>query len=182
LRQSSATAPSFSFPELSTERLLMRGFGESDFDALVAMYAEPDFARFITFNGQPYGVGMAWRTICTMTGHWVLRGYGMWAVEEKSSRTLVGFVGPHFPADWPAQEIGWAIAKTHWGKGYATEAARAAMAYAAQTLKWRHVIHVINPENVRSAAVALKLGSKPEGTWQREGKELTLYGQDLPAS
>ncbi len=173
------TAPSFVFPELNTARLLLRGFQDTDFEAVAAMYAEPDFAQFITFNGQPYGIDMAWRTICTMAGHWVLRGYGFWAVEEKSSGALVGFVGPHYPADWPGQEVGWAIAKPHWGKGYATEAARAAIDYAARVLGWRHVIHVIHPDNVRSAAVALKLGSKPESTWVRNDKDLTLYGQDL---
>lgn len=171
-----------SIPVLSTARLTLRGFREDDFDAVAAMYADPDFARFITINGQPYGPEMSWRTLCTMTGHWTLRGYGMWALEEKASGILVGFAGPHYPAGWPDREVGWAVAKPHWGKGYATEAARAGIDYAANVLHWPHVIHVINPANARSIAVAERLGSKPERTWPRDGKELTLYGQDLKSS
>ncbi|MBL8644271.1 MAG: GNAT family N-acetyltransferase [Rhodospirillaceae bacterium] len=157
----------------------MRAFQEPDIAGVVAMYADEDFSRFITFDGKPYGRENSWRSMSNIMGHWALRGYGMWAVVETASNDLVGFAGPHFPEGWPAKEVGWAIGKDYWGKGYATEAAQAAMDYARTALKWPHVIHVINPLNTRSITVAERLGSAREGQWIRDGKELWLYGQDL---
>jgi RimJ/RimL family protein N-acetyltransferase len=169
-------------PELTTARLRLRGFRAEDIDAVAAMYAEEEFARFITPEGKALTRPLSWRSMATMSGHWMLRGYGMWAVDEKSSGAMIGFVGTHFPEGWPAQEVGWAIAKPHWGKGYAVEAARASMDYAFTTLHWPRAIHVINPENARSISVALKLGSVRDGTWNRDGKELWLYAQTNPNS
>ncbi|MBL8630136.1 MAG: GNAT family N-acetyltransferase [Rhodospirillaceae bacterium] len=168
-----------SIPTLMTAHLVLRGFREDDLDAVAEMYADNDYARFITPDGKPYTRAISWRTLCGFAGHWALRGYGFWGVEEKASRKLIGSVGCHFPEGWPAKEVGWSIHKAHWGKGYATEAARAALHYAANTLRWPHAIHVINPANVRSAAVAAKLGSVREDVWLRDGVELHLYGQDL---
>lgn len=168
-----------SIPVHTTERLILRGFRESDVDAMTVIYSDPDVAQFITFDGKPQNREYAWRVMTNHTGHWGLRGYGMWGVEEKASGLLIGIVGPHFPETWPGQEVGWAIARSHWGRGYATEAARASIDYAARVLRWSHVIHVINPINVRSIAVAEKLGSRREGTWQRDEKELLIYGQDI---
>jgi ribosomal-protein-alanine N-acetyltransferase len=116
-----------------------------------------------------------------LSGHWMLRGYGMWAVEVKESGVLAGYVGPFYPESWPDQEIGWTIAKPMWGHGYATEAAQAALTYARDTLKWPRVIHLIDPENVKSIAVAKRLGSQQDGEWVRNDKPLHIYAQSLNA-
>ena len=168
-------------PNLQTERLILREFCADDINAMANIYAEPDVARFITMDGKPQSRENAWRSMATMMGHRALRGYGMWAAEEKSTSQLVGFVGPHFPEGWPGQEIGWAIDKSKWGLGYATEAARASLDFAFTTLRWPRVIHIINPLNERSIAVAEKIGSRKDSVWTREGKELLIYAQTNPA-
>jgi RimJ/RimL family protein N-acetyltransferase len=166
-------------PRIETEHLILRAFCEADMDAMASMYADTEVPRFITPDGLPKDREYAWRTMTNLMGHWMLRGFGMWAVEEKASGRLAGYVGPYYPETWPDKEIGWTIARELWGKGYASEAARAALAYARDTLKWPRVIHVIDPANLRSVAVAERLGSKRVGAWERYGKPLHLYGQDL---
>ncbi len=67
------------------------------------------------------------------------------------------------PEGWPGTEVGWGIVRAHWGKGYATEAAAAAIDWVFEELGWDEVIHVIAPDNVASQRVAAKLGSKNRG-------------------
>lgn len=168
-----------SIPRLATERLLLREFRESDLDAMAVLMANPEVTRFITADGNPKDREVAWRTMAGILGHWTLRGFGMWALEEKAGGAFVGYAGALYPEGWPEREIGWTLTQAQWGKGYAREAARAAMDFARDTLHWPRVIHVIHPDNVRSAAVAAHLGSRITGTWERNGHSLNLYGQDL---
>jgi len=111
-------------------------------------------------------------------GHWALRGHGMWAVEEKASGRLVGRVGPFNPEGWPAFEVGWALARDCWGKGYATESARRALAYAFTELGREHVISMIRPENVPSIKVAERIGERLESRSELFGREVLIYGID----
>jgi RimJ/RimL family protein N-acetyltransferase len=98
-----------------------------------------------------------------MAGAWQLTGVGMFSVIEKQRNLWIGRVGPWQPYGWPGTEVGWALHRDAWGKGYAVEAARAAMDFAFDTLGWTEVIHCINPENAPSAAVARKLGASIRG-------------------
>ncbi len=152
---------------------------ERDLDDMTALYADGDVARFITLDGKAQSREYAWRMMATFRGHWALRGYGMWALEEKGTGRCVGWCGPWFPEGWPAPEVGWSLARPWWGKGLATEAARRALAHARNHLKWPRAIHVINPLNLRSIAAAERLGSRCESTWNRDGKELLIYGQSF---
>ena len=128
----------------------------------------------------------SWRHMAATIGHWQIRGYGFFSVEEKASGEWVGRVGPFFPEGWPAPEIGWTISPDHWNKGYATEAARAALDYVFNTLEWLRVIHVIIQGNERSIAVAEKIGSRLLRTQQGlpgvTDEEVLIYGQDAPKS
>jgi RimJ/RimL family protein N-acetyltransferase len=95
----------------------------------------------------------------------------------------MGRIGPWRPEGWPGPEIGWALAPAFWGRGYATEAARASMGWARDRLGWRRVIHLIHPENSPSRALARRLGSVQLGGYdtklvQPDGA-LLVYGQDL---
>jgi RimJ/RimL family protein N-acetyltransferase len=87
----------------------------------------------------------------------------MFSVIEKASGLWVGRVGPWVPEGWPGTEVGWAIAKPAYGKGYATEAATAAIDWAFEALGWTDVIHCIDPENIASQRVAERLGSTNRG-------------------
>ena len=101
--------------------------------------------------------------MAAMAGSWQLKGFGMFSVVEKSTGRWVGRLGPWMPEGWPGTEVGWAIVRECWGRGYATEGAAAAMEFAFDRLGWTDVIHAIDPDNVASQQVARKLGSRNRG-------------------
>jgi RimJ/RimL family protein N-acetyltransferase len=142
---------------LETPRLILRPPRMEDFDAWAEFLADEEAARFI---GGPQVRATAWRTFMGMCGCWHMTGIAMFSVIEKSSGEWVGRLGPWFPEGWPAAEIGWGIARPHWGKGYASEGAAAAMDYAFDVLGWTETIHAIHEDNLASQTVAKKLGSK----------------------
>ena len=149
---------------LQTERLLLRAFSDADLDAYAAMCADAEVMRYLSVTGALLSREDAWRQMALFAGHWALRGFGMWAVEERGSGRFIGRVGLHQPEGWPDRELGWSLAREAWGRGYATEAARAAADYAFRTLRWSHLIHLILPGNDRSIRVAGRLGARPAGT------------------
>jgi RimJ/RimL family protein N-acetyltransferase len=120
----------------------------------------------------------AWRHMAMLVGHWALRGYGMWAVEERATGAFIGRIGFNNPDGWPAFEIGWTLGRPYWGKGYATEGARVALDYAFNKLDKPHVISLIHPENLGSISVAEKLGEKLEGETEVLGMPVLIYGID----
>ena len=158
-------------PVLATDRLILRGFVEADLDALAAMMAKPEVARFIA--PAPMTRADAWRSMASTLGHWALRGYGAWAVERRGDGALVGRVGMINPEGWPALEIGWALDSAHWGQGYASEAAAAAMRFAFLTQPVDRLISNIDPDNTPSQAVAKRLGERCG-----ERIALTVQGKD----
>ena len=146
--------------KLETPRLILRPPRMEDFDAW-ALFLEDEVAtRFI---GGRQVRAMAWRTFMGMCGCWYMTGVAMFSVIEKSSGNWVGRLGPWNPEGWPAPEVGWGISREHWGKGYASEGAAAAMDYAFDVLGWHEVIHCIHPDNLASQGVARKLGSRNLG-------------------
>jgi RimJ/RimL family protein N-acetyltransferase len=164
-------------PKLETERLLLRAFTEEDFEDYARTCADPEVMHYIG-EGRPLTRLEAWRQLASIIGHWHLRGYGLWAVEEKSSGKLVGRVGFYNPAGWPGFELGWTLAREAWGKGYATEGARRALRYAFTEMGREKVISLIAPDNVASVRVALRLGEKLEGQTEVFGHEVLIYGVD----
>jgi RimJ/RimL family protein N-acetyltransferase len=87
----------------------------------------------------------------------------MFSVIEKSSGRWVGRLGPWMPEGWPGPEVGWAISRECWGRGYATEGAIASTNWAFDHLGWDRVIHSIDPANLASQVVARKIGSRNLG-------------------
>jgi RimJ/RimL family protein N-acetyltransferase len=163
-------------PRLETERLLLREYRESDFDAYAAILADPEVMR--TLTGSPQPRWEAWRSFAMHVGHWVLRGYGMWSVEEKATGRFVGRVGLYYPEGWPGREVGWTIARECWGRGYAPEAGRAALRYAFDVLGWDRIISVIRPDNSNSIAVARKLGMTHQGEARVMTFDVHVYGRE----
>ncbi len=100
----------------------------------------------------------------------------MWAVEERQSGALIGRIGFFYPEGWPGFEIGWALKPSYWGRGYATEGAKAALNYGFSELGKEHIISLIHPENFRSMQVAKRLGEQLEGKTTVFGKEALIYG------
>ncbi len=163
---------------LHTDRLILRPFRADDLDAYAAMCADPEVMEFLSATGDPLTRADAWRQMSMFLGHWQLRGYGTWAVEERATGAFVGRVGLHFPEGWPDRELGWTIARAFWGKGYATEAARAAITHAFDALGWTHLVSLIHPDNRRSARLAERLGYQVRGTAEVRGLHLTTYRLD----
>lgn len=159
---------------LETPRLLLRQFEESDLDQYAEMCADEEVMRYIG-EGRPLTRAEAWRNMAGILGHWQLRGYGLWAIEEKESGLLVGRAGFFNPEGWPGFEIGWLLGRPHWGKGFAIEAARAALDFSFSTLDKNRVISLIRPGNERSIRVAERLGEKYETTVDVFGLEALLY-------
>lgn len=165
---------------LTTDRLTLRPFKEDDLDAYYEMCSDSEVMRFL--GGKAWTRMETWRHMATILGHWQLRGFGLWAVEESSSGAFVGRVGFIQPEGWPGFELGWTLARSSWGKGYATEAARKALAYAFTELDRRHVISLIHPRNGASIAVAERLGERYEESIEFFGETISVYGIWRPVS
>jgi RimJ/RimL family protein N-acetyltransferase len=164
-------------PVLETARLILRPTAAEDFDAWAALMAD-EASKFI---GGPQARSAAWRGFVSVAGAWAIQGYSMFSVIEKASGLWVGRVGPCVPEGWPGTEVGWAIAKPAYGKGYATEAAAATIDWAFDTLGWTDVIHCIDPDNVASQKVAERLGSTNRGPGQMpepyQDRPVDIWGQ-----
>jgi RimJ/RimL family protein N-acetyltransferase len=149
--------------QITTSRLILRPPRAEDLEAWVEMMADAQVTRFLG-GQQPRSV--AWRGFMAMAGSWFLTGVAMFCVIEKTSGRVIGRVGPWRPDGWPGPEIGWAIAREFWGRGFATEAAAAATEWVFTSLGWDEIIHCIDPANKASQAVATKLGSRNRGPGQ----------------
>jgi ribosomal-protein-alanine N-acetyltransferase len=139
----------------------MRGFEERDLDAYAAFTGDPEVMRYM--GRGPFNREEAWREIAFFLGHFELRGYTHWALELRETGELVGRCGPYFPEGWPALEVGWLLGREHWGKGYANEAAAAAIDFAWRELRPERLVSLVDPGNERSARVARRLGASPSG-------------------
>ena len=146
--------------DFETERLILRQFQESDWRDLHAYYSDPVASQYTV--GHAFTEGETWRIMCSMIGHWQLRGYGPYAVEEKASGKILGPVGLWYPNDWPEPEIKWALAPQYWGKGFASEAARAVQKIAHTHMPDTPLISFINALNKPSIQLALAIGTTLE--------------------
>lgn len=168
------------YDELETERLKLRMWRESDIDAYAEMCADPLVMRYLG-PGKVFTRHEAWRSMAFFIGHWQLRGYGHWAVEEKETGAMVGRIGFLNPEGWPGFEIGWTLARTAWGKGYATEGAKTALRYAFDRLDQPHVISLIHPDNTPSMRVADRIGERFERkTRLLDCWDVLVYGINRP--
>lgn len=145
---------------IETARLILRVPRADDLDGFAALMADEDAARFI---GGVMPRSATWRGLMTMIGSWHSVGFTMFSVIEKSTGRWIGRVGPWMPEGWPGPEVGWAIVRDCWGRGFASEAAIASTNWAFDTLGWDRVIHCIDPQNIASQAVAQKLGARNLG-------------------
>jgi RimJ/RimL family protein N-acetyltransferase len=149
-------------PALQTERLKLRAHQLADFPSLAAMWADPLVTRHI--GGKPATSEESWTRLLRYAGHWALLGFGYWALEEKSTGFYAGetgFADYKRILDTPlkqAPEIGWVIAPAFHGKGYATEAVRAVVAWGDAHFGPAQTTCLIDPENRASIRVAEKCG------------------------
>ena len=162
---------------LDTERLRLRAFRQDDFETYAAICADPEVMRYLG-EGKPLDRAQSWRAMAGIVGHWQLRGFGLWAVEERATGTLLGRIGFFEPEGWPDFELGWMLRREAWGRGYATEGARRAMAHAFTELGRGHLISLIRPGNDPSIRVAERLGETLRSETVLFGHPALVYGID----
>lgn len=167
-------------PVIETSRLRLRGHTPQDFSASFAMWSDPALTRFI---GPPSSESQAWSRILTYVGHWSLMGYGYWLVEERATGAFVGELGfADFRRDIDppilnTPEAGWALVPAMHGKGYATEALRAALSWASDHLRSKQTVCIISPENVASIHLASKCGYRRSCEAMFKGEEVILFAR-----
>ena len=150
------------YPIMETPRLRLRRHRLDDFTACREMWTDPRVTQFI--GGRPLSQEEAWLKFQRNAGHWPLLGFGFWVVEEKSTGAFAGEVGvSHFfretqPPVENLREAGWVFSPSVQGKGYATEAVRAVLAWTDARLTDPRTICLIHPDNIASLRVAEKCG------------------------
>jgi RimJ/RimL family protein N-acetyltransferase len=153
-------------PVVETERLRLCPWrAADDLPALAALNADAEVMRWVAPN-RPLRADESAALLERIQDHWRAHGYGLWAVEPRAdSAGCIGFTGlavPSFlPEVLPAVEVGWRLDRAWWGRGLATEAAAASIAYGFETLGLRSVVSIIDAGNERSLRVAEKLGMHP---------------------
>ena len=165
-------------PIIETERLILREFRQDDFPVYEKLAADIDVMRYL--GGKTMNQVEAWRHMAFMVGHWTLRGYGYFALEEKATGEFIGRAGFTNPTGWPGFELGWTIAPWRQRQGFAFEAAQRLLRFAFEDLDKAHVISLIHRDNIPSQRVAEKLGESVEGETEVLGMPVLIYGIDRP--
>lgn len=159
-----------------TERLQLRQFTEADWQPLHTYFSDTDATKHTV--GRALTEGESWRALCSMIGHWQLRGYGPYAVVLKETGETIGIAGFWYPNDWPEPEIKWALLPVFWGKGYASEAARA-LQEVSQAMFERPLISFIHADNQSSTRLALAVGATLEKEVEFRGGRWQIYRHPL---
>lgn len=146
---------------ISTVRLRLRRWRAGDLGPFAAMCGDPEVMRHIG-SGAIQTREQAERSIHEFEREWEDKGYGLFAVQRRDTKGLIGFAGlsePNFlPEIMPAVEIGWRFGRQYWGNGYATEAARAALDFGLQELGIPEIVSIYQSENHASRRIVEKLG------------------------
>jgi RimJ/RimL family protein N-acetyltransferase len=149
--------PAAPVPRLRTERLLLREWRAADREPFAALNADPEVTAT---RGRALARDESDALADTIERRWRDDGFGLWALERSGDGAFIGFTGLSIPswAPVPGVEIGWRLARPAWGHGYATEAARAAMAFAFETLELDGLVSFTAAVNTRSRAVMGRIG------------------------
>jgi RimJ/RimL family protein N-acetyltransferase len=169
-----------------TERLVLRRWRMEDREPFAAINADPEVMRFIG-TGAVLGRGLSDELATRLEREWEERGFGLWALSARDDpdKRLLGFCGltvPMFlPSVLPAVEVGWRMARDAWGQGYATEAARAAVAFGFEEHTIEEILAIVDPANERSLRVCAKLGmsDRPDRTHPATRQRVRVLGVRL---
>lgn len=145
--------------EIETERLLLRMFRADDLDNLAGLLSDPDVMRFVE-DGNPKSRDEADKALKSMLKHWERHRFGRWAVVERSTQEFVGFGGLRSLSGTP--EVVYHLVTAHWGKGLATELARASLRFGFDEHCFDRIVAIAKPLNAGSIHVMEKLGMQFE--------------------
>lgn len=159
-------------PELETPRLKLRGWREADFPSYAAYSADAEWQRH---RGCARALPAAWEEFCASAGQWLVRGYGAWLLEEKTSGSIVGYAGFWHPADLEIPELYWGLYRAAAGQGFATEGARAALNWWQSDGPGGPVVTYTAFDNGPSQRVAERLGAQRVADAELRGEACRLY-------
>lgn len=162
---------SFTIPTVQTERLILRAPRLEDLEPQVDFFAS-DRSSFI---GGPQDRSDTWRSLLRGAGQWVIRGYGLWQIEEKSTGKTAGWAGVINHIEWPEAELGYSLYNGFEGRGLAYEANMAARAYAYEHQGFDTLVSYIDAANTRSIALAERMGARFEAAATVYGYECNIY-------
>ncbi len=174
---------SLAVPVLRTARLLLRGPRVEDAQAHAALWADPVVTRYI--GGVPVAAPESWLRLLRNAGHWALLGFGCWLIEDAASGQLIGEAGfldlrrdtePSFAG---TLEIGWVVAPAAHGRGLATEAVRAMLAWGAGHFGPARVVCMIDPANAASLRLAQAQGFSDAGMVTLREQPMSLLARTL---
>lgn len=169
-------------PVLETKRLVLRRHRIEDFSDSAAMWADPNVTRYIREN--PFTPEETWTRLLRFIGHWALLGFGYWAIEEKHSGRFLGEIGfadykrDVQPSLEGIPEIGWVLASAAHGRGIATEAVEAALAWGDATFASRRTACIISPGNAVSIRLAVRFGYQEFQKTTYHGHPTVMYVRD----
>jgi RimJ/RimL family protein N-acetyltransferase len=167
------------FPTLATRRLRLVVPEARHYEDFLALHTDPGTMRWVG-QGMPLDRVEAWLHLAMLIGHWQMRGYGVWMVEDLHGR-FIGRVGLFHPDGWDEPELNWMITPVMRGQGLAAEAARAAIEHAFGTLGLPSLISLIRPGNESSRKVAIKLGAVEADTVAFLGGPVQIFRYRPPA-
>jgi RimJ/RimL family protein N-acetyltransferase len=168
--------------EIETVRMRLRRWRPEDVDSLARIYDDPEVVRYLfPMDGRE----AVRRQIEGFERQWDERGLGKWAAEDRATGALIGRIGFFHHDDFDAApglpEVGWTLARAHWGRGLATEGGKASLELAFGKLGVERVISIIAPQNVSSRRVAEKLGLALRGDTTWRGVPVVWYGVERDA-
>src|SRR5260370_34781161 len=168
-------------PVIETERLRVRGHRMEDFRDCAAMWADLEVVRYI--GGKPFSAEEVWARMLRYVGHWQWMSFGFWALEEKATGAFAGELGfAEFkreiePSIQGVPEVGWVLAPHAHGRGFATEAVRAAVEWGDKHFGSARPVRLIHPENLRSIRVAEKGGDNEFERTTDKGQATTNFAR-----
>jgi RimJ/RimL family protein N-acetyltransferase len=167
-------------PEIRTERLLLRAWRDADVAVMARICSDAETMRYM-LPPRPLTHAEAALDVENLGDHWLRHGFGHWAVEELGTGRLIGRTGIKRHPDWPLDplnmEVGWLYDRAVWGRGLATEGARAAVWFCFEELARPEVISIAHPHNAASRRVMEKAGFSfaGEGRWEERGLDVVWY-------
>jgi RimJ/RimL family protein N-acetyltransferase len=167
-----------SIPILTTERLILRPHRLDDFEAVTALWSDPEVVRFI--GGVPSTREQSWSRLLRYKGSWHLLGFGFWAIEERTSGRFIGEAGflearrDITPSIEGTLETGWVLDPSAHGKGYAAEALKAMIEWGQMNFPGRTMTCIVHPENAASLRLAAKLGFRETARADYNGEIILL--------
>jgi RimJ/RimL family protein N-acetyltransferase len=176
-------------PTLETDRLILRGWRQSDAVPFAEICADEQLMRYV---GGVMDQTAAWRRMAAYAGSFLIKGYGSFALEHKATGDLVGYSGVYDPDGWPEREINWGLRRQYLGQGYVTEAATRVRDHAYDDLGFTTITSCIDQENAASIAVAKRLGcsldrvvigfrDRPVGVWRHLAPSARPQTREPPA-